>query len=83
MIAINDAALMFMSRSTLEDQSSEGRDANVQRSIRLMRVFIQQLEAIQKLKGKAGQQQLTVEQVHVHQGGRAVVGSVSTSKEIG
>jgi len=46
-----------------------------------MRVFIQQLEAGQKLKGKAGPQPLTVEQVHVHQGGQAIVGSVNTSKE--
>jgi hypothetical protein len=40
-------------RATLEDQSGEASDANVLRSTRLMRVFIQQLEAIQKLKGKA------------------------------
>jgi hypothetical protein len=79
MIATNEAALMFIRRSTAEDQSSEASDANVLRSTRLMRVFIQQLEAIQKLKGKAAQ--LTVEQVHVHQGGQAIVGSVSTSKE--
>ena len=82
MIATNEAALMFIRRATLEDQSSEASDANVLRATRLMRVFLQQLEAVQKLKGKAGQQPLTVEQVHVHQGGQAIVGSVSTSKEV-
>ena len=82
MIATNEAALMFIRRATLEDQSSEASDANVLRATRLMRVFLQQLEAVQKLKGKAGQPPLTVEQVHVHQGGQAIVGSVSTSKEV-
>jgi hypothetical protein len=48
-----------------------------------MRVFIQQLEAMQKLKGKASEEKLTVEQIHVHQGGQAVVGSVRTSPERG
>jgi hypothetical protein len=59
MIATNEAALMFMKRATMEDQSTEGSDANVLRATRLMRVFIQQLEAIQKMRSKAGQQNLT------------------------
>jgi NAD(P)-dependent dehydrogenase (short-subunit alcohol dehydrogenase family) len=73
MIATNDAALMFIRRSTSEDQSTEVIDANVLRATRLMRLFIQQTEAMQKLKGKACQQTLTVEQVNVHQGGHAIV----------
>ena len=80
MIATNDAALMFVHRATLENQSTEGVDANVLRGTRLMRVFIQQIEAMQKLKGKACQQNLAVGQVNVHQGGQAIVGSVSTLK---
>ena len=32
---------------------------------------------MQKLKGKHGQQKVTVEHVHVHQGGQAIVGAVS------
>ena len=45
-----------------------------------MRVFNEQLEAMQKLKGKAGQQKVTVEHVHVHEGGQAIEGAVSTTK---
>jgi hypothetical protein len=81
MIAANEAALMFIHRSTTDDQTNEAIDANVLRATRLMRLYIQQLEAMQKLKGKAIQQQFTVDQVHVHQGGQAIVGSVSTSQE--
>jgi DNA-binding GntR family transcriptional regulator len=83
MIATNDAVLMFLNRSTSQDQSTEAADANVLRATRLMRVFTQQTEAMQKLKGKAGQPRLSVEQVNVHQGGQAIVGSISTSRQEG
>lgn len=77
MIAVNDAAPMFLQRATLENQSFEGTDANVLRATRLMRVFSEQLEALQKLRGKAGHQKVTVEHVHVHEGGQAIVGTVA------
>lgn len=79
MIAAHDAALMFMYRATLKDQTPDGMDANVMRATRLMRLFNEQLEAMQKLKGKAGQQKVTVEHVHVHQGGQAIVGNVNSN----
>jgi hypothetical protein len=44
-----------------------------------MRLHLEQIEAMQKLKGKAGQQRVTVKHVHVHEGGQAIVGAVSTS----
>ncbi len=78
MIAANDLAMMFMYRASQKEQPSEIIDANISRATRLMRVFTEQLEAMQKLRGKTGQQRVTVEHVHVHQGGQAIVGSVST-----
>ena len=80
MIAANDAALTFLKRAALENQNTEAIDPNVLRATRLMRVFNEQLEAMQKLKGKAGQQKVTVEHVHVHRGGQAIVGAVSAAK---
>ncbi len=77
MIAANDAALMFLSRATLDNQTFDGIEANVRRATRLMRIFNEQLEAMQKLKGKASQQKVTVEHVHVHEGGQAIVGAVN------
>src|SRR6266704_1080564 len=77
MIAANDAALMFLSRATLDNQTFDGIEANVHRASRLMRIFNEQLEAMQKLKGKASQQKVTVEHVHVHEGGQAIVGAVN------
>jgi len=46
----------------------------------LMRVFAEQLEALQRLRGKTGQQKVTVEHVHVHEGGKAIVGNVAGRK---
>lgn len=80
MIATNDAALLFLRRSTLDQQHSEAVDANVHRATRLMRVFTEQLEAMQKLKGTKCQQKVTVEHVHVHAGGQAIVGAVAAAE---
>jgi hypothetical protein len=77
MIAAHDAALMFLMRATLENQTIDGCDANVLRATRLMRLFTEQLQAMQKLKGTAAQQKVTVEHVHVHGGGQAIVGAVA------
>jgi len=78
MIAANDAALLFLRHATADGQTVEGSDANVLRATRLMRLFIEQLAAMAKLKGKAGQQKVVVEHVHVHSGGQAVVGTVAS-----
>jgi len=79
MTATGEAALMFLYRATLPDQPSEAVDRIVVRATRLMRLHLEQIEAMQKLKGKASQQKVTVEHVHVHEGGQAIVGAVSTT----
>ncbi len=80
MFSVHEAALMFLQRSTLKDQTFDGTDANVNRATRLLRLFNAQLETMQKLKGTAGQQKMTVEHVHVHSGGQAIVGQVDAGK---
>jgi hypothetical protein len=77
MLAVHDASLIFLTLATKpEAQESEVRSANVWRAARLMDVFTQQVAAMQKLKGKAARQKVTVEHVEVHRGGQAIVGSV-------
>ena len=80
MVAAHDAALMFLARATLEGQHPEAIDANVLRATRLMRIFGEQLEAMQRLRGKAGHQKVTGEHVHVHEGGQAIVRAVSQTR---
>jgi hypothetical protein len=80
MIATNDAALMFLRRATTEGLSLTGAEASVLGATRLLRLHLEQIEAMQKLKGKIGQQKVTVEYVHVYQGGQAIVGAVNPAK---
>jgi hypothetical protein len=80
MVGVHHAALMFLRRASLNGQTFEGADANVLRATRLMRLFNEQLETMARLKGKTAQQKVTVEHVHVHEGGKAIVGTVSTGK---
>ena len=82
-IATHEAALTFLQRALLEGQSIEGADSNVLRATRLMRLHLEQIEAMLKLKGKTGQQKVTVKHVHVYQGGQAIVGAVSNVREGG
>lgn len=83
MIGVHNAAIFFLRRATLQDQTFDGADANVLRATRLMRLFNEQLDAMAKLKGKAGHQRVTVEHVHVHEGGQAIVGTVNAPNEPG
>jgi hypothetical protein len=80
MVGVHETALMFLKHATREEQTFAGRDANTFRATRLLRLFIEQLEAMARLKGKAGQQKVTVEHVHVYQGGQAIVGAVNAGK---
>jgi len=79
MFGVHEAAVLFLKRATLET-GIEAANASVACAARLLRVFNDQLEAMQKLQGKASQQKVTVEHVHVHEGGQAIVGAVSTTK---
>ena len=44
-------------------------------AIKLMRVYNQQLEALDKHRNK-GKQKMTVEHINIHRGGQAIVGEV-------
>lgn len=83
MAAVHNAAAYFLQRATIQGQTSDCADANVFRATRLMRLFNEQLEAMAKLKGTSGQQKVTVEHVHVHGGGQAIVGAVTTRRTEG
>jgi len=79
-VGVHHAVMAFLNRATHSTQTFEGADANVLRATRLGRLYIEQLEAMAKLKGKIGEQKVTVEHVHVHEGGQAIVGAVMTPK---
>jgi hypothetical protein len=80
MIAANDAALLFVHQATLNETTSQQRDDNTDRACKFLALFIEQVDAMQRLKGKAGRQKVTVEHVNVHAGGQAIVGTVTARR---
>jgi hypothetical protein len=75
MVATHFAATRALRRLKGSDMVSQ-QDGNGNLAVKLLRTFAAQTEALQRYRGK-GQQKLTVEHVHVHTGGQAIVGSVS------
>jgi hypothetical protein len=76
MVATHIAATHALRRLKRSDTVSQ-QDSNGNLAVKLLRTFAAQTEALQRYRGK-GQQKVTVD-VHVHTGGRAIVGSVSQS----
>lgn len=75
MVGTQMLAMECMKRANLAEQTFEGRELNMRHAERFLRIFTQQLDALNKHRGK-GQQKVTVEHVTVNEGGQAVVGSV-------
>jgi hypothetical protein len=59
----------------LGEQSFEARRENLSQANKLSRTYAVLLDALNRHRGK-GQQKVTVEHVHVHAGGQAVVGTI-------
>jgi hypothetical protein len=77
LIAAHNAAMECYRRAMMGEQTFEGRRENLAQANKLSRTFATLLEALNRQRGK-GQQKVTVEHVHVHAGGQAVVGMVET-----
>jgi hypothetical protein len=77
MVATHFAATRALRRLKGSDTIPQ-QDSNGNLAVKLLRTFAAQTEALQRYRGK-GQQKVTVEHVHVHTGGQAIVGSVSQS----
>src|SRR2546423_8051965 len=74
MVATHFATITLLRRlkgaDNIPQQASAGSLA-----VKLLRTYTMQIEALQRYRGK-GQQKVTVEHVHVHSGGQAIVGAV-------
>jgi hypothetical protein len=76
LIATHNAAMECYRRAMMAEQTFEGRRENLSQAIKLSRTCTILVEALNRHRGKGGQQKVTVEHVHVHAGGQAVVGVV-------
>lgn len=75
LIAAHNAAMECYRRAMIGEQTFEGRRENLNQANKLSRTWATMLDALNKHRGK-GQQKVTVEHVHVHAGGQAVVGTI-------
>jgi hypothetical protein len=76
LIAAHNAAMECYRRAMTGEQTFEGRRENLAQANKLSRTHAALLDALNRHRGK-GQQKVTVEHVHVHSGGQAVVGVVT------
>jgi hypothetical protein len=77
LIAAHNAAMECYRRAMISGQTFEGRRECLNQANKLSRTYALLLNALNRHRGK-GQQKVTVEHVHVHAGGQAVVGMVET-----
>jgi hypothetical protein len=77
MVACHNASMECYRRAMLPDNSFDMRHGNLNSANKLSRTFAALVEGLNRHRGK-GQQKVTVEHVHVHEGGQAVVGSVES-----
>jgi hypothetical protein len=78
LLAAHNAAMECYRRAMLGEQTFEGRREALSQANKLSRTYAVLLEALNRHRGK-GQQKVTVEHVHVHSGGQAIVGTIERS----
>ena len=81
MIATHNAAMECYRRAMHREQTSEGQRENLSQANKLSRTYAVLADALSRHRGK-GQQKVTVEHVHVHAGGQAVVGNVEAGGRV-
>ena len=75
LVACHNASMECYRRARLVEQTFEGYRENLNQANKLGRTYAVLLDALNRHRGK-GQQKVTVEHVHVHEGGQAIVGNV-------
>ncbi len=82
MIVTHRAAMECLAKSGEQEQRFLWRDMYMKHAAKLLALYIQQMAALDKHRGK-GQQKVTVEHVHVAPGGQAFVGTVDGGEKGG
>ena len=80
MSAAHTLAMAFVNRAVWNKQTDSGIELYVNRAMKCMRTFAGLTEALSRYRSR-GEQKMTVEHVHIHKGGQAIVGQV-TQKNI-
>jgi len=78
-VATHNLGMEFLRRVARQEQSNAGIDLNLNRGMKVLRMFATLLERLDHHRGKGGQK-MVVEHVHIYKGGQAIVGTVSHDK---
>lgn len=77
MLASHNAAMECFRRAMIQEQTIEARGMNLNYASKLTRSYTALLDSLQKYRGKGiSEQKVTVQHVHVSEGGQAIVGNV-------
>lgn len=80
LICVHNMVTKTLDLANWPNQTFEKKDAYSNQAIKLMRLFMQQMATFKNYRQKS-QQNVTVEHVNVHEGGQAIVGSVTKGEE--
>jgi len=75
MASTHQAAMECLKRAAIQDQTFEGRNMALKHGEKLLRLYMDQVKALSKHRGK-GDQKMVIEHVNVEPGGQAIVGQV-------
>ena len=78
-MAAHHASMECSRRAMLHEQPFEAAQGLRKAAANASRTFVELLSALDRKRGTGGQQKVTVEHVHVHSGGQAVVGNIATA----
>ena len=78
MAGIHNLIMEYMRKAVIPEQYLEAAEDYTNRAYKLINVFLRQVEALQKYRGKTSQQKVIVEHVHIYEGGQAVVGHIES-----
>ena len=79
MVSVHNLAMEFMKRSVCNNgMLIDPAEAETNRAVRLMRIVMDQVDVLNRYRGKS-RQNIIVEHVNVNSGGQAIVGSVQPS----
>lgn len=78
MVGTHNLIMEYMKRAMIPGQYLEAANDYTNRAYKLMNLFLKQVETLEKYRGKAAQQKVIVEHVHIHEGGQAVVGHIES-----
>ncbi len=79
MVAVHSAAMDSLTNAMKSNQSDQSRDMYYRNAGKLMTMYLHQIEAIDRRRGK-GVPKVNVEHVTVQSGGQAIVGAVEAQR---